>query len=157
MLVTSLHVSSYMGSGSVRSSVREQKRPQGSSLRSLLCLSLEPLDHHRRTCRTARPNQSAMTRMVVGGMPDTAVAGAGEAGMMLNRRRSKARRRKRKELFGFQMCFAGILLGLVAGLRSVSQTAARPSTSLLLENCKERTEREGGEAQMEYFEVAKPQ
>ncbi|XP_003963952.2 sodium/potassium/calcium exchanger 3 [Takifugu rubripes] len=64
-----------------------------------------------------------MTRMVVGGMPDTAVAGAGEAGMMLNRRRSKARRRKRKELFGFQMCFAGILLGLVAGLRSVSQTA----------------------------------
>lgn len=28
-----------MGSGSVRSSVREQKRPQGSSLRSLLSLS----------------------------------------------------------------------------------------------------------------------
>lgn len=56
-------------------------------------------------------------------MPDAAVAGAGEAGMMLNRRRSRARRRKRKELFGFQMCFAGILLGLVAGLRSVSQKA----------------------------------
>lgn len=56
-------------------------------------------------------------------MPDTAVAGAGGAGMMLNRRRSKARRRKRKELFGFQICFAGFLLGLVAGLRSVSQKA----------------------------------
>lgn len=45
MWVTSLHVSSSMGSGSVRSSVREQKRPQGSSLRSLLslCLSLSNL------------------------------------------------------------------------------------------------------------------
>lgn len=56
-------------------------------------------------------------------MPDAAVDGAGGAGMMLNRRRSKARRRKRKELFGFQVCFAGFLLGLVAGLRSASQKA----------------------------------
>ncbi|CAG05150.1 unnamed protein product [Tetraodon nigroviridis] len=66
-----------------------------------------------------------MTRTVVGGMPDTAVAGAGGAGMLLNRRRSKARRRKRKELFGFQLCFAGLLLGLVAGLRSVSPEAGK--------------------------------
>lgn len=64
-----------------------------------------------------------MTRMVVDGMPAAAVAGAGGAGMVLTRRRSKARRRKRKELFGFQVCFAGILLGLAAGLRSAAQDA----------------------------------
>ena len=42
---------------------------------------------------------------------------------MLNRRRSKARRRKRKELFAVQMCFAGALLGLVVGLQSVARKA----------------------------------
>uniref|UniRef100_A0A0F8ARY2 Sodium/potassium/calcium exchanger 3 n=1 Tax=Larimichthys crocea TaxID=215358 RepID=A0A0F8ARY2_LARCR len=57
--------------------------------------------------------------VVVEGMPETAVGG----GVMLNRRKSKARRRKRKELFAFQMCFAGLLLGLVVGFRSVAQKA----------------------------------
>lgn len=124
--MTSLGFSSYRVSGSVISAAREQRRPHGSSLRfcALASPSLEPLDHHhhhhRRNSRTARPNETAMTGLVVDGMPDTAVAGAG---VMLNRRRSKARRRKRKELFGFQMCFAGILLGLVAGLRSLSLKA----------------------------------
>ncbi|XP_051815558.1 sodium/potassium/calcium exchanger 3-like isoform X2 [Acanthochromis polyacanthus] len=61
-----------------------------------------------------------MTRVVVQGMPETVPVGGG---MMLNRRRSKTRRRKRKELFGFQMCFAGLLLGLIVGLQSVAQKA----------------------------------
>lgn len=60
-----------------------------------------------------------MARVVVEGMPESAVGG----GVMLNRRRSKARRRKRKESFAFQMCFAGVLLGLVVGLRSAAQEA----------------------------------
>ncbi|XP_034465346.1 sodium/potassium/calcium exchanger 3 isoform X2 [Hippoglossus hippoglossus] len=60
-----------------------------------------------------------MARVGVDGMPETAVGG----GVMLNRRRSKARRRKRKELFGVQMCFTGVVLGLVAGLQCVSQRA----------------------------------
>ncbi|XP_042289825.1 sodium/potassium/calcium exchanger 3 isoform X1 [Thunnus maccoyii] len=60
-----------------------------------------------------------MARVVVEGMPETAVGG----GVMLNRRRSKARRRKRKELFAFQMCFAGVLLGLVVGFQTVAQKA----------------------------------
>lgn len=72
-----------------------------------------------------------MARVVVEGMPETTVAGAGAgagaggggAGAMPNRRTSKARRRKRKELFAIQMCFAGVLLGLVTGLRSAAQTA----------------------------------
>ncbi|XP_074532218.1 sodium/potassium/calcium exchanger 3 [Halichoeres trimaculatus] len=70
-----------------------------------------------------------MTRVVVEGMPETAVGG----GVMLNRRRSKARRRKRKELFAFQMCFAGVLLGLVAGLQSVAQRAGYHVSSSLVE------------------------
>lgn len=71
-----------------------------------------------------------MARVVVEGMPEsTGDGGAGAGGgggvmmVMMNRRRSKARRRKRKELFGVQMCFAGALLGLVAGLQSVAQRA----------------------------------
>lgn len=60
-----------------------------------------------------------MARVVVDGMPDTVVGG----GVMLNRRRSKARRRKRKELFAVQMCFAGVLLGLVVGIQCVAQKA----------------------------------
>lgn len=67
-----------------------------------------------------------MARVVVEGMPETTGGGGGEegrGGVMLNRRSSKARRRKRKELFAVQMCFAGVLLGLVAGFRSVAQKA----------------------------------
>lgn len=60
-----------------------------------------------------------MARVVVEGMPET----VGGGGMMLNRRRSKARRRKRKELFVVQMCFAGVLLGVVVGLKTVAQKA----------------------------------
>ncbi|XP_078144827.1 sodium/potassium/calcium exchanger 3 [Centroberyx gerrardi] len=62
-------------------------------------------------------------------MPETAVGG-----VMLNRRRSKARRRKRKELFAVQMCFVGILLGLVVGLQSLAQKAGYDvSSSMVVE------------------------
>uniref|UniRef100_UPI0037E7C9E0 sodium/potassium/calcium exchanger 3 n=1 Tax=Semicossyphus pulcher TaxID=241346 RepID=UPI0037E7C9E0 len=70
-----------------------------------------------------------MARVVVEGMPETAVGG----GVMLNRRRSKARRRKRKELFAFQMCFAGVLLGLVVGLQSLAQKAGYHVSSTMVE------------------------
>ncbi|XP_031152756.1 sodium/potassium/calcium exchanger 3-like [Sander lucioperca] len=60
-----------------------------------------------------------MARVVVEGMPESAVGG----GVMLNRRRSKGRRRKRKELLAIQMCLAGVLLGLVVVLKSVAQKA----------------------------------
>ncbi|XP_039639713.1 sodium/potassium/calcium exchanger 3-like [Perca fluviatilis] len=60
-----------------------------------------------------------MARVVVEGMPESAVGG----GVMLNRRRSKGRRRKRKELLAIQMCLAGVLLGLVVGLKSAAQKA----------------------------------
>ncbi|XP_013875617.1 sodium/potassium/calcium exchanger 3 [Austrofundulus limnaeus] len=73
-----------------------------------------------------------MTRVVVQGMPETA-AGGGE---MLTRRRSKGRRRKRTELYGIQMCFAGVLLGLVVGLRSVVQRAGYVSSSLVVEEAR---------------------
>lgn len=83
-----------------------------------------------------------MARVVVEGMPETAVGGeegggggAGEdgggggGGVMPNRRRSKARRRKRKELFGVQMCLAAAALGLVAGLQSVARRAGEGQQS----------------------------
>ncbi|XP_049927763.1 sodium/potassium/calcium exchanger 3 [Epinephelus moara] len=70
-----------------------------------------------------------MARVVVEGMPETAVGG----GVMLNRRRSKAKRRKRKELFAIQMCFAGVLLGLVVGLKSVAQKAGYHVSSSVVE------------------------
>ncbi|XP_040905113.1 sodium/potassium/calcium exchanger 3-like [Toxotes jaculatrix] len=74
-----------------------------------------------------------MARVVVDGMPETAVGG----GVMLNRRRSKARRRKRKELFAVQMCFAGVLLGLVVGLQSVAQKAGyHVSSSVVVERAR---------------------
>lgn len=66
-----------------------------------------------------------MSRVVVEGMPETAVGG----GVMLSRRGSKARRRKRKELFAIQMCFAGVLLGFVVGLQSVAQRAGEEQLS----------------------------
>ncbi|CAB1440176.1 unnamed protein product [Pleuronectes platessa] len=81
---------------------------------------LGPLLHHRGFRLNAAGEKNSMARVGVGGMPETAVGG----GVMLNRRRSKARRKKRKELFGVQMCFTGVVLGLVAGLRCVSQGAA---------------------------------
>lgn len=84
-----------------------------------------------------------MARVVVEGMPETAVGGeeegggggAGEdgggggGGVMPNRRRSKARRRKRKELFGVQMCLAAAALGLVAGFQSVARRAGEGQQS----------------------------
>ncbi|KAM4614615.1 sodium/potassium/calcium exchanger 3 [Polymixia lowei] len=42
---------------------------------------------------------------------------------MLNQRKTKARRKKRKELFSVQMCFAGVLLGFVMGFQSLAQKA----------------------------------
>ncbi|XP_041645761.1 sodium/potassium/calcium exchanger 3 [Cheilinus undulatus] len=71
-----------------------------------------------------------MARVVVEGMPpETAVGG----GVMLDRRRSKARRRKRKELFAFQMCFAGVLLGLVVGLQTLAQKAGYHVSNSMVE------------------------
>ncbi|XP_061767056.1 sodium/potassium/calcium exchanger 3-like [Nerophis ophidion] len=61
-----------------------------------------------------------MARVEGEGMPETTVG----VGVMLSRRRSKGRRRKRKELFAVQMCFTGFLLGLVAGLQKVTQHGA---------------------------------
>uniref|UniRef100_A0A1A8FA42 Solute carrier family 24 (Sodium/potassium/calcium exchanger), member 3 n=1 Tax=Nothobranchius korthausae TaxID=1143690 RepID=A0A1A8FA42_9TELE len=43
------------------------------------------------------------------------------------------RRRRRQQLFAFQMCFAGVLLGLAAGFRSVAQRTGYLSSSLALE------------------------
>ncbi|KAI9524982.1 hypothetical protein NQZ68_012492, partial [Dissostichus eleginoides] len=80
---------------------------------------LVPLHHHRGFRRNARRKKSDMARVVVEGMQETTAGGGG----MLNRRKSKARRRKRKELFAIQMCFAGVMLGLVVGLKSVAQKA----------------------------------
>ncbi|XP_028279768.1 sodium/potassium/calcium exchanger 3 [Parambassis ranga] len=72
-----------------------------------------------------------MARVVVEGMPETA------GGVMLNRRKSKARRRKRKDLFAFQMCFAGVLLGLVVGLQSVARKAGyHVSSSVVMEEAR---------------------
>ncbi|XP_077437436.1 sodium/potassium/calcium exchanger 3 [Vanacampus margaritifer] len=71
-----------------------------------------------------------MARVVGEGMPETTVG----VGVMLSRRRSKGRRRKRKELFAVQMCFMGILLGLAVGLKNVAQKEAyHVSTSTILE------------------------
>ncbi|XP_063731076.1 sodium/potassium/calcium exchanger 3 [Eleginops maclovinus] len=70
-----------------------------------------------------------MARVVVEGMPETAAVGGG----MVNRRKSKARRRKRKELFAIQMCFAGVILGLVVGLKSVAQKAGYYVSSSMVE------------------------
>ncbi|KAK1905220.1 Hexon protein [Dissostichus eleginoides] len=84
---------------------------------------LVPLHHHRGFRRNARRKKSDMARVVVEGMPETTAGGGG----MLNRRKSKARRRKRKELFAIQMCFAGVMLGLVVGLKSVAQKAVSNS------------------------------
>lgn len=76
-----------------------------------------------------------VVEVVVKGMPETAVVGeggaeggaVGEGGsggeVMLRRRKSRVRRRKRKELFGVQLCVAAAALALVAGLRSVSRGA----------------------------------
>lgn len=74
-----------------------------------------------------------MARVVVEAMPET----VGGGGMMLNRRRSKARRRKRKELFVVQMCFAGVLLGVVVGLKTVAQKAGyHVSSSMVVEEAR---------------------
>ncbi|XP_044069428.1 sodium/potassium/calcium exchanger 3 isoform X2 [Siniperca chuatsi] len=70
-----------------------------------------------------------MGRVVVEGMPETAVGG----GVMLNRQKSKARRRKRKELFAIQMCYACVLLVLVVGLQSVTQKAGYHVSSSMVE------------------------
>ncbi|XP_054652174.1 sodium/potassium/calcium exchanger 3-like [Dunckerocampus dactyliophorus] len=71
-----------------------------------------------------------MARAEEDGMPETTVG----VGVMLNRRRSNGRRRKRKELFAVQMCLTGFLLGLAAGLRKVAQHGDRVSPSTMLED-----------------------
>lgn len=75
-----------------------------------------------------RRKNSAMARMVVEGMLEA----AGGGGVMLNLRRGKPRRRKRKELFAIQMCFAAVLLGLAVGLQTVAQKAGEEQSGALL-------------------------
>ncbi|XP_057704722.1 sodium/potassium/calcium exchanger 3 [Corythoichthys intestinalis] len=70
-----------------------------------------------------------MARVVGEGMSETVVG----VGVMLSRRRGKGRRRKRKELFAVQMCFLGILLGLVVGLKNVEQKEYHVPISTMLE------------------------
>ncbi|KAM8852606.1 sodium/potassium/calcium exchanger 3 [Synchiropus picturatus] len=53
----------------------------------------------------------------------------GAGGSMLQRQKSKARRRKRKDMFGIQLCFAGALLGAVSGLQTLAQKAGYLSAS----------------------------
>uniref|UniRef100_A0A1A7YG27 Solute carrier family 24 (Sodium/potassium/calcium exchanger), member 3 n=1 Tax=Iconisemion striatum TaxID=60296 RepID=A0A1A7YG27_9TELE len=67
-----------------------------------------------------------MARVEVNGQPGTAAG----AEVMLHRRR------RRQELFAFQMCFAGVLLGLAAGFRSVAQRTGYVSNSLVLEGAR---------------------
>lgn len=58
--------------------------------------------------------------------PDDQAAGMPEplaGGQTLVRRRSGARRRRRKEMLAVRVCLAGVVLGLAAGLRSVSHGA----------------------------------
>ncbi|XP_029962060.1 sodium/potassium/calcium exchanger 3 [Salarias fasciatus] len=81
-----------------------------------------------------------MAGVLVDGMPETAAGGAGGegdggggGGAMLNRRGSKARRRKRKELLAVRMCFAGVLLGLVAGLQ---KAGFHVSSSVVVEDAR---------------------
>ncbi|TNN23631.1 hypothetical protein EYF80_066247 [Liparis tanakae] len=127
-------------------SVQELRCPSSASLGSVLLASVSPtFSAHRRgggwargtgrgrggcaPAETLADKKSAMAGVVFEGMPETAAGGGGGGrgggggGGMLNRRRSKARRRKRKELFAIQMCFAGVLLGLVVGLKAVAQKA----------------------------------
>ncbi|KAM3605671.1 uncharacterized protein V6R79_002689 [Siganus canaliculatus] len=70
-----------------------------------------------------------MARVVVEGMPEPTVG----RGVMLNRLRSKAKRRKRKELFAIQMCFAGALLGLTAGFKAAARTAGYHGSGSVVE------------------------
>lgn len=61
---------------------------------------------------------------MVEGIPETADGVRGRSlQVMLNQRKIKARRKKRKELFGIQMCFVGVLLGFATGLSSLAQKA----------------------------------
>ncbi|XP_037543628.1 sodium/potassium/calcium exchanger 3 [Nematolebias whitei] len=55
---------------------------------------------------------------------------------MLTRRRSNRWRKKRTQLFGIQMCLAGVLLGLAVGLRSVVQRSGYVSSSLVVEEAR---------------------
>ncbi|KAM6956768.1 sodium/potassium/calcium exchanger 3 [Aplochiton taeniatus] len=65
-----------------------------------------------------------MNGIVIAEIAETSIGGRCQSlQVMLNQRKIKARRKKRKELFGIQMCFMGVLLGLVTGLSSLAQKA----------------------------------
>ena len=68
-----------------------------------------------------------MDGSVAGGiMPDISFGLRGHAlPVMPNQRKTKARRKKRKELFAFQMCFMGALLVLVMGIKSLARKTGR--------------------------------
>ncbi|CAL8255243.1 unnamed protein product [Lota lota] len=67
-------------------------------------------------------------------MPDVSFGLRGHSlPVMPNQRKTKARRKKRKELFAFQMCFMGALLVLVMGIKSFApKTGYGGSNSLVM-------------------------
>ncbi|XP_056147850.1 sodium/potassium/calcium exchanger 3 [Lampris incognitus] len=71
-----------------------------------------------------------MAGVAVGWMPGSEEGVPGPR-VMLSRRKSKARRRKRKELFAVQMCFVGVLLGFVLGVQSLARKAGYDVSSSL--------------------------
>ncbi|KAM9808810.1 sodium/potassium/calcium exchanger 3 isoform 1-T1 [Syngnathus typhle] len=74
--------------------------------------------------------RSAMARVVrEAAVPESAV---GVGVMLSRRRRTKGRRRKRKDLFALQMCFMGILLGLVVALNNVAHKEAHHVSSSVI-------------------------
>ncbi|KAL0964432.1 hypothetical protein UPYG_G00323760 [Umbra pygmaea] len=62
-----------------------------------------------------------MDGIALGMMPGTVRVRSRPLQVMLNQRKTKARRKKRKELFGVQMCFMGVLLALVTGLSCLAE------------------------------------
>jgi hypothetical protein len=64
-----------------------------------------------------------MDGMSVGMMPGTVRVRCGPLQVMLNQQKTKARRKKRKDLLGVQMCFIGVLLMLVMGLSCLAEKA----------------------------------
>ncbi|XP_046886257.1 sodium/potassium/calcium exchanger 3 isoform X1 [Hypomesus transpacificus] len=70
-----------------------------------------------------------MDGIAVGGMLDPVRVQGRPPQVMLNQRKIKARRKKRKELFGIQMCFIGVLLALVTGLSCLTDKAGYDMSS----------------------------
>ncbi|XP_029525307.1 sodium/potassium/calcium exchanger 3 isoform X1 [Oncorhynchus nerka] len=74
-----------------------------------------------------------MDGMAVGMMPGTVRVRCGPLQVMLNQQKTKARRKKRKDLLGVQMCFIGVLLVLVLGLSCLAEKAGYDLSSITTE------------------------